>query len=661
MNLRITRHATADHDRARELAATRLDEALAAGDAAWLEDHFAACPDCRAVATEYDGQRSMFSVLRLDAPEPPRDLWARTAAVIDAQGAGRSRRIEGWLPRSIPLAPVAGLMIIAIAVGAGLLNGRGLFPGGSGNGEGPMPTPIDVAATDVSVVSRGADGTIQIVTRRLDQVCPMGVEACGISTSSGVTTTASIDGSANLDAIFSPSRENVVVVQRGAGATGVYVLNVRTASPSPVPTPSATAPAATPAPTATPGVSAEPATQDPGVATASPTGSASTATPEPTATPGPVTSEPPTATPMLSAEPEPTATPSVSAEPEPTATPSVSAEPEPTATPSVSAEPEPTATPSVSAEPEPTATPSVSAEPEPTATPSVSAEPEPTATPSVSAEPTAPVPTPVIAVSPTPGGPLEIASDVIVVGSIAAYAPDGSMFAFTARPADGSAGPDVYVWTVGDAGARAVTTDHASVFSSWLDGRLLVSRVEDGKPVTVLVDPATGAETPVDGDPTWRPSVAPRGQTAVWWDGTVKLADDGFTPVPGAGRLVLAAWPAGGASGKPQVLHAGPLTDWDVHWDEDGTVLAAWTTGKDAGAAGSLSLYALDAASGRADLDHPLLDGAPAFAGFSLEPGRLVWSAPADGGNTTVKVFAWSGDSPGTLELPAEQGATVVH
>ena len=30
MNLRITRHATADHDRARELAATRLDEALAA-------------------------------------------------------------------------------------------------------------------------------------------------------------------------------------------------------------------------------------------------------------------------------------------------------------------------------------------------------------------------------------------------------------------------------------------------------------------------------------------------------------------------------------------------------------------------------------------------------------------------------------------------------
>ena len=603
MSLRFTRRATADHDRARELAAARLDEVLLAGDAAWLEAHLAACPDCRAVAAEYDGQRSLFGALRLDTPEPPRDLWARTAAVIDGQGAGRSRRIGGWRPRSLPLAPVAGLMVIAIAVGAGMLNGRGLFPDGTGNGEGPMPTPIDVAATDISVVSRGADGTVQIVTRRLDQVCPMGVEACGISTSSGVTTTASIDGSAGLDAIFSPSRDNVVVVQRGAGATGVYVLNVSTASPSPDPTPSAApavtpVPAVTPAPAATPGDSVEPATQDPGLATASPADPTATPDPAATATTSPVTSDPP-----ATAEPPATATPAVSAEPEPTASPSVSAEP----------------------------------------------------------EPTAPTPTPTIAVSPTPGGPLEIASGVIVVGSIAAYAPDGSMFAFTARPADGSAGPDVYVWTVGDAGARAVTTDHASVFSGWLDGRLLVGRVVDGKPVTVLVDPATGPETPVDGDPTWRPAVAPGGQTAVWWDGTVKIADDGFTPVPGAGRLVLAAWPAGRASGMPQVLHAGPLSDWDVHWDEGGSVLAVWTTGEDGGAAGSLSLYAIDAASGAADLDHPLLDGAPAFAGFSLEPGRLVWSAPADGGNTTVQVFAWSGDSPGTLALPAAQGATVVH
>jgi hypothetical protein len=264
-------------------------------------------------------------------------------------------------------------------------------------------------------------------------------------------------------------------------------------------------------------------------------------------------------------------------------------------------------------------------------------------------------------VSSRPDGALEIAHGVIVVGSTAAYAPDGSMFAFTARLADGSAGPDVYVWTVGDQGARRVTTDHSSVFSNWLGGRLLVSRVADGKPSTVLMNPASGAESTVGGGATWRPSVGPGRQAAVWWDGPVKLADDGVTPVLGTGHLVLGAWPAGSSSDKPQVLHAGSLTDWDVHWDSDGTVLGVWTTTKEAGAAGSLSLFAIDAATGRADLDHPLLDAAPAFAGFSLESGRLVWSAPADGGDTTVKVLAWSGDNRGSVELPTEQGTTVVH
>ena len=43
----------------------------------------------------------------------------------------------------------------------------------------------------------------------------------------------------------------------------------------------------------------------------------------------------------------------------------------------------------------------------------------------------------------------------------AAYSPDGAWFAFTARPSDGSAGPDIYVWRVGDQlaerGPRATT------------------------------------------------------------------------------------------------------------------------------------------------------------------------------------------------------------
>ncbi len=236
------------------------------------------------------------------------------------------------------------------------------------------------------------------------------------------------------------------------------------------------------------------------------------------------------------------------------------------------------------------------------------------------------------------------------------------MFAFTARPADGSVGPDVYVWTVGDAGARRVTADHASVFSGWLGKRLLVSRVEDGEPGTFAMNVAAGTETAIGGGQTWRPAVGPGHRTAVWWDGTVKLANDGVTPVPAAGRLVLAPWPAGSGSGKPQVLHTGSLADWDVHWDEDGSVVAVWTVAKDPAGVGSLSLYTIDGTTGRANLDHPLLDGAPAFAGFSLESGRLVWSAPKDGGDTTVQVLAWSGDSVGgRVELPSKHGTTVVH
>ena len=42
----------------------------------------------------------------------------------------------------------------------------------------------------------------------------------------------------------------------------------------------------------------------------------------------------------------------------------------------------------------------------------------------------------------------------------------------------------------------------------------------------------------------------------------------------------------------------------------------------------TLSLYTVDPATGRADLDHPKLDKAPAFDGFSLRDGRLAWSAP---------------------------------
>ena len=584
MSGRFTRGAgAADHDRAHELAATRLDEALPGGDIAWLEDHLAACADCAAVGAAYDEQRLSLRALRVDSPEPPRDLWARTAAALEAEGAARARR-SGWLSRGLPLAPVAGVMVVAIAVGMGLLNGRSLFPDSTSKGDGqPMPTPMNVAAAEVETLTRLEDGRVQIQSRRLTQVCPMGADACGLSPSFDVTTTATISGSADLDAIISPRRDRMVVVDRGEGAGGVYVVDMV------VPPSASPPPASAPAPTADPGISGEPPTADPGLPTASPSASPGTASPPASPDPGPseaTSSDVPATLIVGTPDPSTTGTPEV--------------------------------------------------------TPAPSEDPSPS-----------------IAVSPAPDGALEIAHDVIVVGGIAAYSPDGTQFAFTARPADGSVGPDVYVWTMGDAEARAVTTDHAAVFAGWLDEHLLVSRVADGRPATVLLDLAAGTQTPVGAGPTWRPAIGPGRLTGVWWDGAVTLDDNGVIPVPAAGRLVLAAWPAG--SPDPQVLAPGPLTDWEVHWDAAGTVLAVWTSTGKPGEVGLLSLYAIDGNTGRADLDRPLMAAAPAFDGFSLKPGRLAWSAPAEGGDTTVQVVAWSGREVGRLELPTEQGVTVVR
>jgi hypothetical protein len=262
-------------------------------------------------------------------------------------------------------------------------------------------------------------------------------------------------------------------------------------------------------------------------------------------------------------------------------------------------------------------------------------------------------------VTPGPGGEIAIARDVIVVGNGAAYSPDGSHFAFTALRADGATGPDVYVWDSSTTTARPVTTDHGSVFSGWLDGGLLVSRLVAGSPRTVLLDPVSGIDQGGNPVAAWRPTVAPGGTSAAWWDGKVVLASDGVSLVPGAGRLVLGAWPIGKAG--EQVLAEGPLADWQVRWDETGSFLAVWIAGSTPGAPGRLSLYPVDPLTGRASLAKPILSDEPALDGFSLRDGRLAWTAPKAGGGTTVQVYAWRGDTVGRLELPAEVGTTVLH
>ena len=122
-----------------------MDEPLDAADAAWLDAHLASCDSCAAAAADYDTDRLLFAALRAAPPEPPRDLWARTAAAIDAEPgqhrpvARRGRRVLGM--SAATLAPIAGLAVVAILVGSTLLNGSRGRPAPPAARPRPRPSP----------------------------------------------------------------------------------------------------------------------------------------------------------------------------------------------------------------------------------------------------------------------------------------------------------------------------------------------------------------------------------------------------------------------------------------------------------------------------------------------------------------------------------------
>ena len=270
----------------------------------------------------------------------------------------------------------------------------------------------------------------------------------------------------------------------------------------------------------------------------------------------------------------------------------------------------------------------------------------------------APTSTPVVAVTPRPDGAIEIARDVVVVDGPATYSPDGTRFAFTARPSDGSGGPDVYVWNTDEPVAKAITDDHRSVFAG-LGRRRPAGQPGRGRPAVDLRLDATGKNLGDAVRGAWLPTLAPDRSHAVWWDGTVKLAEDGLTWVPGDGRLVTGPWPPADG-GEVQAITNGRLDAWQVRWDPTGDALAVWVAGRGSDA-GRLSLYAVDGATGRPKLGSPMLDSDPALGAFTLEPGLLAWSAPGKDSGKTVQVLAWKGDTIGRAELPADGDTTLVQ
>src|SRR5512146_1582026 len=121
--------AEASHDRARSLIGARFLEPIDPSEDAWLEAHLAGCADCTRDAAAYEADRQLLRSLRDTSPEPPRDLWARTASEIErSRGRGDGAARTARTPRfgRVPLGVVSGLLVVLVVIGASLAPRGGL-------------------------------------------------------------------------------------------------------------------------------------------------------------------------------------------------------------------------------------------------------------------------------------------------------------------------------------------------------------------------------------------------------------------------------------------------------------------------------------------------------------------------------------------------------
>jgi hypothetical protein len=569
-------------------------------EATWLDEHLAGCASCAGVAAQYEADRVALRALRESAPEPPRDLWARTAAGIEQESRRRRRDPRGATVRGsrIPLGAISGIAVIALVVGVSALSSSIGRPqqavpeetaynsttgGEAGSGpDGAQATPFAVAAGSVQWIDKSANGLLAYNDAAVDEVCPAGsTSGCPAITDTNQQRLAI--KSVPRTIIDSPTNgQALMIADSESGGDQILLVDLPEGSPPP-----STGPSTTPAPSPTP---------------------------DAYRSAGAIASRAPSEAPALT--------------------------------------------------------------PRPASTAPSSAPPTDTSLPTPSAAAVLSSPTPSLSPSPSIAASLAIASDIELIGESAAFSSDGSWFAFTARPAGDTRGPDVYVWHVGDASARQLTTDGGTVFASWDGDQVVASRPDAAitaeaavSAVTVRIDPATGVETPA-GD-VWRPVVDPTSRRAIGWTGTLSKSADGVTWTPNAGKLELRPWSAAGARHLPDGSQAeyGPIvTDaatagFDVRWDEDGEWVAIWVADAADPNVGRLSLYHVDDGRGRLELPKDAPAGVAALPGFSIGEGRLAWATPPgqDGEGSRVQVVAWNEDGVGSIESAPGEGVVVIR
>ena len=270
-------HSTTAHLRARTLTAQRIDDALDPADASWLNEHLDGCEDCRAVAAAYEADRLALRSLRDHQPEPPRDLWARTAAALERESKGRTvagRRAATGPMRSGPaLGLLSGVAVIAVVIGASVLSGgflkqptTAIAPGPSvpaiavaPTGQ-PGPTPIVVGPGAVGWVGTSSDGALAYNVTHVHEVCPTDRQP-DCATAGGDSKTVAISIKPKSISQSGVRNQAVVVGTDAKGNDSVLVIALPSTGPSAAPTPPATsAPTATPAPevTSTPAITTLP-------------------------------------------------------------------------------------------------------------------------------------------------------------------------------------------------------------------------------------------------------------------------------------------------------------------------------------------------------------------------------------------------------------------
>lgn len=621
--------AESSHDRARSLWSAAMLEPIEADDEAWLQGHLLACAECRLDHERYVADRELLRSLRVEPPQPPRDLWARTAAAIEGERTRAARgglsvlpgipgltRAAGGPFRRVPAGIVSGLLVVLVVVGAALVSRPNVIPPletpgptdvALGSVE-PAPTPLLVTAADVLWLRAGRDGSYEVVSAGVNQVCPDQRSGCP-ELEQSVQAPIKLGGRP-IGVTVSPVRDEFVVISAADEGVPAKIVVI----PVPERTPAASP---TPAPTATEGPTL-------------PTTPAPTDTPIVTPSEGPTTSPTPVAT-----EPGPEPTPEGAVE--------------------------------IASGIVVVGDALYSHDGQWLA---FSARPSDLST----------GPDLYLWHAGTPAA-VAVTSDhrTYVSSWLGDQVLASRVELDTPVAAEPTAEPTPEALDEPSPPSSADPTDVASP-----------EPPTEGHAVSFLLDPATLAITDLAEPNVWLPVVDPTSRLVVYWSGTVAPSDDGTDWRPAVGQVVLARWTgteaepveslvpstepsaeptaseptasepvsSPGPAGEPFVLAEGPIAAFDARFDPDGQHLGLWTLEGAEDDHGRLQLIVLDPETGSVDQTVEPLQGEPALPGFSINEGRLAWVTPPgqDGRQSSVAVLAWHGREFGHVEtIPAQE------